>query len=158
MQTTNLFVYPTEAETFGLVLVEARLGGGAFPVLNRSLSIMREVGGNCGLYVNFGSCERQFSLINEREHYERIGGRLLRSPGRRRFPGRTWMVRHTIWMPSTNVTTNRCCSKVASERAWLVMDANEPRRHEERRYSETTKAITHRALVSFYEFNRGETR
>ncbi len=33
------------------------------------------------------------------------------------------------------------------------MDANEPRRHEERRYSRTTKAITHRALVSFYEFN-----
>ena len=92
MQISNLFVYPTEAETFGLVLVEACLGGGVFPVLNRSLSIMREVGGNYGLYVNFGSCEKQLSLINEREHYERIARQIVAVTGQDdAFQARTWM-------------------------------------------------------------------
>jgi glycosyltransferase involved in cell wall biosynthesis len=66
----NLFVFPTREESFGLVGPEAAMSG-AFMVLNRNLDMMREVFGNNGLQVDFGSFHNEFKPPHK-EYYRDI--------------------------------------------------------------------------------------
>jgi hypothetical protein len=54
-QCSNIFLYPTREESFGLIGHEAVLAGGCMVMLNQSLPMMMEVHGGQGMYSEFGS-------------------------------------------------------------------------------------------------------
>ncbi len=55
LSLSNLFVFPTAAESFGLVLPEVILSSGALPVVNSHLEVMSEILGGRGMRFGFGS-------------------------------------------------------------------------------------------------------
>jgi glycosyltransferase involved in cell wall biosynthesis len=80
---SNLFIFPTREETFGLVAPEAAMCGLEM-VLNRSLTMMVEVQGGCGIYADFGSYEKELvTPQTEGEYYVALShliiGRMQRS-------------------------------------------------------------------------------
>lgn len=62
MMLGNLFMFPTHHESFGLVLPEASLMGGALIVANCSLDMMREITGNNALFWDYGSWHRDMQF------------------------------------------------------------------------------------------------
>jgi glycosyltransferase involved in cell wall biosynthesis len=83
MLMSNLFVFPTREETFGLVGPEAAMCGLEM-VVNRSLTMMIEVQGGCGIYAEFGSYEKPLQVPTTEKEYMKalahlIIGRMRRS-------------------------------------------------------------------------------
>ena len=62
MMLGNLFMFPTHHESFGLVLPEASLMGGALVVANSSLDMMREITGNNAMFWDYGSWHRDMQF------------------------------------------------------------------------------------------------
>ena len=87
---SNLFIFPTREESFGLVGPEAALGG-AFMVLNKNLMMMSEVFGNNGIYFDFGSYDHEQKYENVKKFYYDLGtiiiGRCWQDES---FRTRTW--------------------------------------------------------------------
>ncbi len=59
MLLSNLFIFPTKEESFGLVLPEAALSG-VLTMANKSLPTLTEVTGGEGLFAEFGSHTSEF--------------------------------------------------------------------------------------------------
>jgi hypothetical protein len=70
-QLSNLFIFPTREESFGLVVPEAALSG-VFLVLNKSLQMQIEVSGNTALYFDFGSFHQTHEIQSEK-YWDDIG-------------------------------------------------------------------------------------
>lgn len=66
-QCSNLFIFPTREESFGLVVPEAAHSG-VFMLLNKSLDMLIEVSGLTSLYCDFGSFHREFKIDNENNY------------------------------------------------------------------------------------------
>jgi hypothetical protein len=73
---TNLFIFPTHHESFGLVVPEAALGGNLL-VLNKSLQQQIEISGGNALYFEFGSVWQHFIPADKSEYLDAVAARII---------------------------------------------------------------------------------
>ena len=71
-QLSNLFIFLTREESFGLVIPEACLSGGVLLVNNESLQMQREIAMQSGLYFNMGSNRINHVIENENKYFCQI--------------------------------------------------------------------------------------
>lgn len=69
---SNIFLFPTREESFGLVGPEAALSG-AFMVLNKNLDMMKEIYGHHGQYFDFGSFSHTQKWEDEEKFFYDVG-------------------------------------------------------------------------------------
>ena len=74
---SNVFIFPTREESFGLVAPESVLSSAVIPVMNNSLDALREVMGGQGLYFDFGSLHRSLYLKDSERYHEDIAKIIL---------------------------------------------------------------------------------
>jgi hypothetical protein len=77
MLCSNLFIFPTREESFGLVFPEACLSSAVMPLANKSLRMLGEIGGNHGLYFDFGSYHHEVHHKNATKYYQDLAVILL---------------------------------------------------------------------------------
>jgi glycosyltransferase involved in cell wall biosynthesis len=78
LMCSNVMIYPTQEESFGLIGLEAALAGGCLVVLNKSLDMMLEVHGFSSLFVNFGSFEvKPKHAVSEREYFDLVAALIV---------------------------------------------------------------------------------
>ncbi len=73
----NLFFFATNHESFGLVLPEASLMGGALVVRNSYLNMMSEITGNIGLSYPLPSNTIDWKTDNEKAHFTEVAKVIL---------------------------------------------------------------------------------
>lgn len=72
MTCSNVFIFPTREESFGLVGIEIPLSTAAIIVTNRSLQMMREVHGGLTDNYNFGSFDQDVNFTDLDKYYKDI--------------------------------------------------------------------------------------
>lgn len=72
MSLGNVFIFPTKAESFGLVLPEALLASGALPVVNSHLEVMSEITQGRGMRFGFGSWTNGLAKPHSASWYESV--------------------------------------------------------------------------------------
>lgn len=80
---SNLFIFPTREESFGLVMPEAVLASGCLPVINTSLDVLQEIVGYQTFGFEFGSSNRNINITDPNKYHKDIAtlilGRMLQS-------------------------------------------------------------------------------
>lgn len=74
---SNVFIYPSQQETFGLVLPEISLASGAMPVINKSLGEMVETSAHNGLLADFGSYNVEWTPTSETVWLDHLAGQIV---------------------------------------------------------------------------------
>lgn len=115
MSISNLFIYPTKSESFGLVVAEAALCGQLL-VLNASLPMMANVAGfENALYFHFGSHQQQAHNDNWRKFYEDVAKIILHRFGENEsLRAKTAFRQQYCWERVWGITENALRAEIAA--------------------------------------------